>query len=80
MVFEKLKISDLPLGVTLVNYTGNWTEIEENEFITNGRRVIGESAFNDLYGQLVQRKTSFVFFTKTPEYPEYAVRITFPGE
>jgi len=80
MVFEKVKISDLPPNVTPVDYAGYWTEIKENEFITKGRRVIGESVFDDLYGQLVRNKTSFIFFTKTPEYPEYAIRITFPGE
>ena len=74
MVFEKLSIADLPAGVTPVDYEGFWTEIQENEFITKGRRVIGENAFDDLYLQLVQKKTSFIFYTKTPEY---AVRITF---
>jgi hypothetical protein len=77
MVFEKVCISSLPAGVTPVDYAGYWQEIEETEFISKGKAVIGQLQFEDLYALLKQQKTPFIFYTKTPEY---AIRITFPHE
>jgi len=74
MLYSKIKISDLPKGITPIDYCGYWTEIDESNFIDFGKTALGEIAFNDLFDRIKREKINFLFYTKNPEY---AIRVYF---